>query len=82
MLTPDSSGKLWNAGTKLGILYGIVAGILYAGLDFALHNSEAPERWLPLIAGFLILTPVAAASHAYSVGQRNQINDGQKESGV
>lgn len=72
MLTPDSSGRFWNAGLKIGIVYGVIAGILYAALDYALHNTETPERWLPMIAGFLILAPVAAASHAYSVGQRSQ----------
>ncbi|MCA9125469.1 MAG: hypothetical protein KDB22_00225 [Planctomycetales bacterium] len=72
MLTPDADGRVWNAGLKIGIIYGVIAGILYAVLDYALHNMDAPERWLPLIAGFLILAPVAAASHAYSVGQRSQ----------
>ncbi len=79
MLTQDVYGRFWNPGLRLGIVYGIIAGVLYAVLDYTLHNSETPERWLPMIAGFLILAPIAAASHAYAVGQRSQIKAQREE---
>ncbi len=79
MLTPDSNGKIWNPGIKLGTMYGILAGILVAALDYAVHNMETPP--VPLIYAFLVIAPIASASHAYALGQRRQVQTGQKEDG-
>ena len=79
MLTPDSNGRIWNPGIKLGVVYGVFAAILVAALDYAHHNMESSPA--PLIYAFLVVAPIASASHSYARGQRHQARTAPPESG-
>jgi hypothetical protein len=79
MLTQDIDGKLWHRGTKLGLIYAVIAFIVF-GVTMT-QDPEGPLAWLSNFGPLLILAPLAAASHAYVAGRRDQlsasVNSGQ-----
>jgi hypothetical protein len=74
MLTPDENRRFWHRGTKIGVIYGLIA-LVILGITTT-QDPEGPLGWLShkwferfgLIASLL---PLAAASQAYVAGRKD-----------
>ena len=70
MITPDEKGNIWHRGTKLGLIYSLVAFIVF-GVTMT-QDPNGPYAWLANFGPILILVPTAAASQAYVAGRKDQ----------
>lgn len=77
MITQDIQGKLWHRGTKIGLIYSVIAFIIF-GVTMT-QAPAGPYAWLANFGPLLILVPLAAASHAYVAGQRSRLNSGSQK---
>ena len=78
MMTPDINGKLWHRGTKLGAIYSCITFLVF-GLTMT-QDTDGPLAWLSNLGPLMILAPMAAATHAYAWGQRDQSNGTKEQS--
>ncbi len=72
MVTPNEAGKFWNRGTRLGLIYAVIAAIIFQMTTD--HPPEGPLVWLKKFSYLVFMIPFAAASHAYFAGVRDTIN--------
>lgn len=79
MMTPDDQGQFWHPGTKIGVVYAIAMAVVI--LLTAVVPKDVPSLWwLEKLQFVVLLTPIAAASHAYVVGLRHAKVDPKKTS--
>ena len=78
MMTPDINGKLWHRGTKIGAISSCITFLVF-GLTMT-QDPDGPLAWLSNLGPIMILMPMAAASHAYAWGQRDQSNGTEEQS--
>lgn len=71
MITQDINGRWWHRGTRLGVVYSVVAFLIF-GVTLT-QDPDGPYAWLANFGPLLILVPLAAASHAFVAGQRDRL---------
>ena len=77
MITQDVNGRFWHRGTKLGLAYAVLAFVIF-GVTMT-QDPDGPLAWLSNLGPLLILVPLAAASHGYVAGQRDQEHNSPEE---
>jgi len=73
MFTPDSVGRFWHRGTKIGLVYTLIAFVWF-GVTMT-QDPDGPYGWLETWAILVALLPIAAASHGYAIAERAQIRN-------
>ena len=71
MITPDSTGKIWNNGTKLGLIYMSI-GVMF--LITTQQDPDGPFAWLQKLDMVVPFAFLPVAVHVYAVGLRDAKN--------